>query len=380
MTPDPHPQTAFDPRDIWEDYRPTRLIELPELARRVNVGRVFLKDEGERPLGNFKVLGGMVAGLRALARASGIGTIAELCTAGGRGMPMPRLICASDGNHGLAVAAAARKAGTTCSVYLPSAASPERAARIEAMGARVIRTNGTYDDAVREAAEAAGEDAILVPDTSIDPNDRVLADVMAGYSLLTRELANQFAAAGDWPTHLFVQAGVGGLAAAMADGLCDLMRPPAGIAVVEPQSAACVTDALAAGHPVRVPGNLQTSAAMLSCGLASTPALEILCRRRASSVTVTDRQLGRAVDVLRAVGGPATTPSGAAGLAGLLHVAADPQLRAVQRLDEHSSVLLVATEGSIQPSPGRHGAQLLKPAPPHSAPPASALSIDEIER
>src|SRR5687768_4988470 len=96
----------FDITHLWEDYRPTRLAELPSLARLTGVARVFAKLEGERPLGNFKLLGGMAAGLWALARAAGVPTPLQLRLRSKRSHPLPRLLCASDGNHGLAVAAA----------------------------------------------------------------------------------------------------------------------------------------------------------------------------------------------------------------------------------------------------------------------------------
>lgn len=339
-----HPLADLQPADIWPDYQPSSLLELPDLARLGGVGRVFVKAENERPLGNFKVLGGMVAGLRALARAAGATSLHDL---NAHRPSLPRLICASDGNHGLAVAAAAERAGTIASIYLPRSVSRARARRIEAFGGEIVWISGSYDDAVDEAASAAARgEGLLVPDTSSDAHDAVVKDVMDGYALLTRELVDQFRdQAKDRPSHLFVQAGVGGLAAAMADGLRELMRAPKQLLVVEPESAACVARALDAGRPMRIVGDLKTSASMLSCGLASAPALEILQRHGARSVVVGDGLLKAAVDMLRKAGGPDTTPSGAAGLAGFLQVAARPELRAAYRLDRDSRVLLVATEG-----------------------------------
>ncbi|HEY0662194.1 MAG TPA: pyridoxal-phosphate dependent enzyme [Lysobacter sp.] len=338
-----------NPTSIWKDYRPTRLIELPDLARLTGVGRVFVKVEGERPLGNFKVLGGMVAGLGALARAAGAASLDDLASDCIRRKSLPRLICASDGNHGLAVAAAARQAGARASIYLPVGVSRARAERIEALGGEIVWIDGTYDDAVRDAAAATARgEGLLIPDTSGDPDDAVVADVMAGYAVLTRELVAQFHdEVRDRPGHVFVQAGVGGLAAALADGLRGLLQEPRRILVVEPESAACVALALATGRPVHIQGDQRTCAEMLACGLASAPALEILQRHDVRSVVVAEAQLQAAVAVLREAGGPATTPSGAAGVAGLLHVASQPDLRAAHRLGTDSTVLLVATEGAV---------------------------------
>ncbi len=338
--------TGLDAAFLSKEFRQTPLIELPDLARLTGVGRVFVKVEAERRLGNFKSLGGMFAGLRALARHAGAATLAELYA---RRAALPRLICASDGNHGLAVAAAAARAGTKASIYLPADVARSRTLRIQAYGGDVVRVAGTYDDAVDAAAAAAANgDGLLIPDTGNEPDDAVVNDVMSGYGLVARELVAQFRdEVRDRPSHLFVQAGVGGLAAAMAEGLQNLLQAPRKFLVVEPESAACVARALIEGRPVRIAGDLRTCAEMLSCGLASAAALRTLQRHHAQSVLVGEDRLHAAVAALREAGGPDTTPSGAAGLAGLLHAAAQAPLRASYGLDRDSRVLLIATEGFV---------------------------------
>lgn len=334
---------------VWADYRPTGLVELPEVARRARVARVLAKAEWQRPLGNFKALGGMYAALRALAHAEGAGSIRELLVGEGPRGALPRLICASDGNHGLAVAAAAARTGTHATVYLSHTVASVRAQRIEAVGGRVTRVAGTYDDAVLAAAAAAARgDGMLISDTASRVDDPVVRDVMVGYGLIATELVAQLVARPQAaPTHLFVQAGVGGLAAALADGLRSVMRAPGRIVVVEPETAACVSRALEAGTPVRIRGDLRTSAEMLSCGMASAPALDVLLRHAARSIEVSEEQLRLTTNYLRASNAVETTPSGAAGLAGLLAAAARPELRADYELDGSSTVLLVISEGSI---------------------------------
>jgi diaminopropionate ammonia-lyase len=143
---------------------------------------------------------------------------------------------------------------------------------------------------------------------------------------------------------LFVQAGVGGLAAAMVEGLQPFLSAPSKSLVVEPDAAPCVAEALQAGRPTLVAGDLHTSASMLACGLASAPALRILQRHCVASVLVSDVQLRVAAAELASAGGPVTTESGATGLAGLLRVSARPELRARHQLDYESIVLLIATE------------------------------------
>src|SRR5262245_58168185 len=133
-------------------YAPTPLLDLSALAARLGVGQLLAKDEGRRMLGSFKSLGGTYAGLRALARLKGtdIGGLLAM-----RSADLPPLICASDGNHGLAVAAAAKFAGTAARIYLHKGVPPLRARRIEQRGGEIAWVQGTYDDAVDAAASAA---------------------------------------------------------------------------------------------------------------------------------------------------------------------------------------------------------------------------------
>ncbi|WP_207541203.1 pyridoxal-phosphate dependent enzyme [Sabulicella rubraurantiaca] len=324
------------------EYEATPLLDLPLLAARLGVAQVLAKDEGRRMLGSFKSLGGTYAGLRALAREARM-EVGALITArlGGQ----PTLVCASDGNHGLAVAAAARFAGAPARIYLHRGVPASRARRIEQQGAKILWVEGTYDDAVDAAAAAAHAGAgILVADTTDDPDDPVVRDVMAGYGVMAEEIRQQVAAAGHpRPTHLFVQAGVGGLAAAMAEGLDGWLAAPGRIVVVEPATAPAVGAALASGNPVRVSGSLETSAEMLACGEASTPALKMLRRHRAQAISVPEVVLNEAPRLLRSCGGPRTTPSGAAGLAGATFVRDE-----IAGLGPDARLLILVTEAEIE--------------------------------
>jgi diaminopropionate ammonia-lyase len=332
---------------LFPDYRPTALIELPQLARTARVGRVLAKLESQRPFGNFKVLGGMIAGLRALMRASGVASLKDLLEGGPRATSLPRLLCASDGNHGLSVALAAQRAGSEACIYLPSSVGPLRVQRIADRGARVVIVEGTYDDAVDVAAAAAASgDGLLIADTDPDPGNLVVADVMAGYGLIADEAGAQLRELGVRPGHAFIQAGVGGLAAAMADGLRGHLRDGARLVVVEPESAACVGRALEVGEPTLLAGDLHSVAEMLACGLASAAALPALRRAGATAVEVDESGLAEAVYLLREAGGPESTPSGAAGLAGLLRVAGDPSLAQAHGLGSDSEVLFLVTEAA----------------------------------
>jgi diaminopropionate ammonia-lyase len=325
-------------------YAPTPLLNLSSLAARFGIGQLLAKNEGRRMLGSFKSLGGTYAGLRALARLNSTDVNGLLAT---RPAGLPLLICASDGNHGLAVAAAARFAGTAARIFLHRAVPTVRARRIEQQGGEIVWVQGTYDDAVDAAASAARAGAgILIADTTDNPGDPVVSDVMTGYGVIAAEIRRQVEAGGDAPpTHLFVQAGVGGLAAALTEGLKDWMEAPAAIVVVEPEKSACVAAAFSRGRVVRIEGDLQTAAEMLSCGEASAPAMDILRRHGTPVVTVSEAGLLEAPRLLRAEHGPATTPSGAAGLAGLCRALSGAGMNF--GLGADSRVLLVISERDL---------------------------------
>jgi diaminopropionate ammonia-lyase len=351
-------QLTAELESIFPDCRPTSLLSSDALARTLGVAKVFVKAEYERPLGNFKVLGGAIAALRALRRHGhpqrGSHEASNVCN-GSHGSRDANgtigLLCASDGNHGLAVAYAAQKVGVPATVYLPNSVPAWRAERVLALGGRVHRVDGTYDAAVLLAeAEAAAGQGLLVADTSDDRDDPVVADVMQGYSLLALEACDQLdAMAQATPTHVFMQAGVGGLAAAVASVMHARADRPAHFVVVEPATAACVAAALRIGEPVTIAGELQTSAAMLSCGRACASALDVLMRVDAQSVLVTDEELRIAASMLSAIAGLPITASGAAGLAGALQWASTPAHRDRAGLNASSTVFLVASERSCEP-------------------------------
>ncbi len=345
-SPDDSPRAFFRSRP---HYEPTPLVELPQLARRVGVDRVYLKDESRRPLGSFKSLGGMYAGLRALVRATRVSNIEALLAQRDASPPRPALLCASDGNHGLAVAAGAELAGAPARVYLHRHVPINRARRIANLGAEIAWIDGTYDDAVDAASLAAQRgEGLLIADTSTEAADPVVADVMSGYEVMAQEIIEQLASTGmQPPTHLFVQGGVGGLAAALARGLASPRLFECRTIVVEPDRVACIGAALQSGRIERLAGDLQTAAEMLSCGEASSPALKILQEHLARAVTVDEATVIAAPKVLIESNGPATTPSGATGLAGLLAIKPGSARAASFGLDASSRVLLIASEGPV---------------------------------
>jgi diaminopropionate ammonia-lyase len=318
----------------WSGYAQTPLVSLPEIARAAGVARVDYKDESGRfGLGSFKALGGAYAVLRQIRAA---------------GRPAKEIVvtCATDGNHGRSVAWGARRFGCGCVIYVHETVSRGRADAIAAYGAEVRRVSGTYDDAVRQAARDAGANGwIVVSDTSYPGYVDIPRDVMQGYTVMADEALAARAAA---PTHVFVQAGVGGLAAAICGHFWEALgdaRPRT--IVVEPDRAACLFESAGQGRAANIGGALDTAMAGLACGETSLLAWEILEEGASDFLTATDEAAFAAMRLLAP--GIVAGESAVAGLAGLLGAAARPELVKSLGLDSNSRVLLIGSEGDTDP-------------------------------
>lgn len=341
---------------LFEGYRPTPLRRLPGLACALGVGDLWLKDESGRfGQGSFKALGGAYAAIAMLRERLGDAvSLADL--AAGRAAARVREVtvcCATDGNHGRAVAWGARRAGARCVVFLPPAVSANRAAAIEALGARTRRVAGSYDDAVRVSAKEARERGwLLVADTSQAGGAEAPALVMDGYTVMVDEMREQLA--GAVPTHLLAQGGVGGLAAATIGAFRQDSGPagPRGV-VVEPFAADCLYRSAVAGRPRPASGDLDTVMACLAAAEVSPLAWRVLERDAFAFMTIDD---SGAVEAMRRAAAPAAGDpplvlgeSGAAALGGLLALSADPDARAALALNAEARVVAIGSEGATDP-------------------------------
>lgn len=245
----------------WPGYAPTPLRDLPAIAREAGLGAIRLKDEAGRfGLGSFKALGGAyaVADLLAdeLARreVTPAATSAELMA--GRWWEATGTItvtCATDGNHGRAVAWGAQRCHCRAVIFVHETVSEARAAAIAAYGAEIRRVGGTYDDAVRAASEAAeAQGWFVVSDTSWPGYTRVPQAIMQGYRVMAAEAAEQWDGAP--PTHVFIQGGVGGVAAAVSVQMRMVLSPAPRLIVVEPDQAACLLASAELGNGPVSPG------------------------------------------------------------------------------------------------------------------------------
>ena len=357
------------------DYRPTPLVCLEGTAQRLGLAAVHIKDEGARlGLTSFKSLGGAYAVLRLVLQHASrelgrpvsplelprpVSASLALPTPGAVDIPGDPQVCriaagmvfacATDGNHGQSVAAGARLVGARAVIFVHATVASARIAAIARFGAEIRIVPGNYDDAVAESArQSAANGWTLLSDTSWPGYVDVPTWVMQGYTVMAHEIAQQLSIA---PTHVFLHAGVGGFAAAVANCLHDLYTPGPQVVVVEPEAAACLFTSAQVGQRVRISDGAPTSMAMLECYEPSLLAWDVLQPLAAAFMTVDDADAAQAQHVLAHPPQPAEAvsagASGAAGLAGLLRACADPARRALLGLDATSRVLLFNTETII---------------------------------
>ncbi|MEX2298472.1 MAG: diaminopropionate ammonia-lyase [Dongiaceae bacterium] len=361
----------------WPGYAPTPLHDLPGLARTLDVGAVWYKDEGDRfGLGSFKALGGAYAVYRWLAERIGAKTGRKITSAAllsGQHRDIAgtfTVATATDGNHGRSVAWGASLFGCRCIIYIHATVSEGRKAAIEQYGAEVRRIDGDYDDSVHLCAEESAKNGWqVISDTSYDGYQDIPKLVMQGYGVMVDEALDALERRGVQPaTHLFIQAGVGGLAAAVIARLWQRLedaRPY--VVIVEPDLADCVYQTALAGRLAKSSGNLDTLMAGLAAGEVSPLAWAVMKPGSNAYMTLPDAAAVHAMQALAAgVGGDKKVVGGEAGvggLAGLLASTADPTLREALGLRGDSRILIFGSEGDTDPAlyeklVGRSGASI----------------------
>jgi diaminopropionate ammonia-lyase len=317
----------------WDGFAVTSLRDLPRWAVDAGVATIRMKDESSRfGLGSFKSLGGAyaVANLVRDAAARSAGPIT--------------VTCATDGNHGRSVAWGARRFGCRCVIFVHEHVAQWRVDAIAAFGADIQRVPGTYDDAVRACTEQAEKWGwSIASDTSWPGYTEVPRAIMQGYRIMADEAADQWI--GPPPTHVFVQGGVGGAAAAVSVHARARFTPVPKLIVVEPDRAACLLASARAGALTAIPGDLDTVMAGLACGEPSLLAWQELERAAAAFMAIPDESASETVCFLMEDGIHAGE-SGVAGLSGYLLAAQNMQARSMLGLTEESRILVFNTEGA----------------------------------
>lgn len=350
-------KAAIDEITQWPGYTATPLYSLINLAKDIGVDKIWYKDESKRfHLKSFKALGGAYAVARQLqsrvAEVTGEGpSVQDLFDKKFTEIVSQTVIsCATDGNHGRSVAWGCQMFGCQCVIYIHRDVSPGRLQAIEAFGATVIRITGNYDDSVKQAdMDAKRHGRIIVSDTSYEGYMEIPRDVALGYTVLLSESVEQLG--DEIPTHVFIQGGVGGLAAAVCAYFWELwgdLRPR--FIVVEPENANCLQQSARAGSPVIIKGNLDTLMAGLACGEVSALAWEILSIGANDFITVNEASVPLTMRLLvQGFNGDPSIEAGESGVAGLAalitarHSEVDSQRLS---LDQSSRIYILGTEGA----------------------------------
>lgn len=345
-------------------YEPTPLVRLEKMAGALGLGKLYIKDESKRfGLNAFKVLGGSYAIARYAAEVAG--QSAQGLTFAALTHPSMRqklgnavLYTATDGNHGRGVAWAARALGLRAVVRMPAGTAESRLENIRREGAEATIEAMNYDACVRLAAgqAAAASGGILVQDTAWPGYERVPGWIMQGYGTMVEEALEQMGSEAP-PTHVFVQAGVGSLAGAVAGYLVNRFPDaPPKIVVVEADAAAChyLSAVQGNGETVTVDGDLATMMAGLACGEPNPLSWSILRNHASAFVSCPDWVSALGMRMLAApMPGDAPVVSGESGAVGMGLTAAvmrgNETLRQALALGPESRVLLFSTEGDTDP-------------------------------
>ena len=314
-------------------YKPT-----PLLKRSVQNNSIWIKDETDRMgLGAFKALGGVYAVGSIIAKKQDLpiktdSFFLDQFKSYARNMTF---VCASAGNHGLAVAAGAQIFGARARIHLSDTVPEDFAQRLKQKNAEVVRSGANYEESIEAAIKDAKDTgAVHLADGSWPGYIEPPRLVMEGYTIMAKELREEFEQLNDWPTHVYLQAGVGGFAAAIAFEIRKSWRIQPEILIVEPDAAPCLKESIEHSKIMTVEGPV-SDMGRLDCKTPSLLAFDILSDAANDFCLITEEQ---AKDAVRLAGemGLATSPSGAAGLAALL-----------ANSDKDASSLVFFTEGSV---------------------------------
>lgn len=341
-------------------YEPTPLVQLNQLADRLGLDRIFIKDESPRfGLNAFKGLGGSYSIGRYIAEQLGIPieeATYEYITSQLVREQLGDLtfVTATDGNHGRGVAWTAGILGYKSVVYMPKGSALERLENIRALGAEASITDLNYDDTVRLAGTTAEENGwVFVQDTSWPDYEKIPGWIMEGYTTMGHEIAEQLG--GERPTHLLLQAGVGAMAGAMTAYFADRYGDEAPVViVVEPDKADCIYRTAQAddGSIHAVKGSLSTIMAGLACGEPCTIGWDVLHAHADHFLSVSDEIAAKGMRILgNPLPGDPAIVSGESGavtlgvIAELMQSESLRPLREALNLDANAKILCISTEG-----------------------------------
>ena len=323
---------AYKTISSWDNYSPTPLISLNKLSKKLKLNKIFYKDESKRfHLKSFKALGGAYA--------------VERVTKGNKEVVIST---ATAGNHGRSVAWGSKKLGLKCKIFISEYVSESRAEVMRNFGADVIRVKGNYENSLNECIKQSNQNNWqIVQDVAWQDYKLVPKLTMAGYSVMMKEISEQIN--NQQISHVILQAGVGGMAAAMVAGIASYLNHVPKIIIVEPESAACVLESIKTGKIEKISIEKESLMGGMSCGEVSLVPWQILKNSVSHCVTVSDDYISKTVKFLancefsdeKIIGGECSTP-GIVSLAGLCN---DVEIKKKINLNEGSNVLLFGCEG-----------------------------------
>jgi len=323
---------AYNIISRWDNYSPTPLISLNKLSKKLGLNKIFYKDESKRfHLKSFKALGGAYA--------------VEKVTKGSKEIVIST---ATAGNHGRSVAWGSKKLGLKCKIFISEYVSEFRAEIMRSFGADVVRVKGNYDNSLKECIKQSKQNNWqIVQDVAWHDYKLVPRLTMAGYSVMMKEISEQIN--NQKISHVILQAGVGGMAAAMVAGIARYLDNIPKVIVVEPESAACVLESIRVGKIKKISIKKESLMGGMSCDEVSLVPWEILRNSISHCVTVSDNYISKTVKLLanselsneKIVGGECSTP----GIISLVGLCNDVETKKKINLNEDSKVLLFGCEG-----------------------------------
>ncbi len=323
---------AYNKISKWKGYSPTPLIKLDKLNKNLKLKNIFYKDESKRfHLKSFKALGGAYA-------------VEDIS----KGKKNIVISSATAGNHGRSVAWGAQRLGLECKIFVSQYVSETRVKEIEKFGAVVTRVKGDYESSLKECIRQTKKNKWhIVQDVSNKNYKYVPQLTMAGYSIMIREISKQ---TNQYITHVFLQAGVGGMAAGSVAGIARYFKRIPKIIVVEPKEAACVLKSIEAKKMKKIKIKKESIMGGMSCNEMSLVPWNILNKSINHCITIDDSKVSNTIAMLarskfsnkKITGGECATP----GIISLITACNDKKIKNLLELNEKSNVLVMGCEGN----------------------------------
>ena len=324
----------------WEGYKPTPLIDLNKLSKTYNLNKIFYKDESKRfKLKSFKALGGAYA--------------VEKISAGNKNIIVST---ATAGNHGKSVAWGAQRLGLKSKIFISQNVSEARARDIESFGAEIIKVKGNYDDSLKACINQSTQNKWeIIQDVAWKNYELVPKLTMSGYSVMIKEISEQ---TNHYITHIFLQAGVGGMASAVIAGVARYFKRIPKIIIIEPQSADCVLASIENNKLTRVDIKTESIMGGMSCGEVSLVPWQIIKNSVNNCLSLSDDNIATTVAMLakaefsndKIIGGECSAP----GIMSLIMSCNNKKIKQSLDLNEKSNILLIGCEGDTDSKLYKH--------------------------